>query len=171
MVWGLCLLAGAAAAAEPRAAMSFRDLPGTGGSWQEAQAIIHAPPERVRSWMIDYDRWPSLFSDVASAEVLGNAPDGSAVVRFQSRIAGRLITVRERQTSFGLEYDGEAHDVTTRGRIYFLDLGNGSTRVIMQSTADVHGFWRPFAFHRLKRRRSFEIMRSQLESLDLLSRH
>jgi hypothetical protein len=169
-ITALCaLLVAGVVHAESGPAIDFRDLPGTDGEWQEATAIIAAPAGQVRRWLVDYPNWPVLFDDVEHAQVLGSEPDGAAVVRFRSRIAGRTIVLREWQTHFGLVYRGEAPNVRTQGRIYLLDLGNGRTRVIMQSTAQVHGFWRPFATKRLKRNRAFEIMRSNLESLHDLS--
>jgi len=48
---------------------------------------------------------------------------------------------------------------------YLVDLGDGTTRVIMQSTANVHGFWKIFATKGLKRDRAYRVTRSHLQAL------
>jgi len=157
--------------AEDTPEMTLHDLPHTDGNWQEGEAVIPAPANQIRAWLVDYARWPERFSDVQSAEVLGQTSDGAAIVRFRSRIADRTITIHEWQTDWGLRYEGQGGDVSTRGRIFLVDQGDGSTRVIMQSTSEVHGFLRLFATKGVKRKSAFNIMRAHLTSLWTLGLH
>jgi hypothetical protein len=149
--------------------IQFGEVRGSEGQWHEGTAIIPAPIDQVRGWLTDYAHWPQLFSDISEAWVEGHTPDGAAIVHFRSRIAGREIVIRERVTPFGLAYEGESRRVTVQGRIYLTDLGNGTTRVSMQSSADVHGILRPFATAGLKRTHEYAHMRSDLTSLYQLS--
>jgi carbon monoxide dehydrogenase subunit G len=150
--------------------IQFDDVAGSAGQWQEGTAVIPAPIEQVRRWLTDYDHWPQIFSDVSAASVEGTTPDGAAIVRFHSRLNHQTIVIRERQTPFGLEYEGGSTHVRVQGRIFLSDLGNGRTRVTMQSSSDVHGYLRPFVSDRLKRSRTQAMIRADMTSLFELSR-
>jgi hypothetical protein len=176
LVWArvamaLWLLASAAVTRGDSGAMQLRDLAGSGGQWQEGEAIVAAPPAQVQAWLTDYTHWPERFPDVATSQVLGRDARGRNVVRFYSRIAERMITVREAVAPGLLVFDGWGGDsIFTQGRIYLLDAGAGRTRVIMQSTSQVHGILAMFATHGLKRRRAFQVIESHLAALIALGR-
>ena len=164
----VCLLAGSALA-EPR--ITLRDLPGTHGEWQEGVAVIPAPRDRVLYWLTDYADWPRRFPDIGWVSVLGDDARGRHIVRFSSRILDAIVTVHEAVTPGLLVFDGTAPYTYTQGRIYLVDLGDGTTRVFMQSTATVHGFWKIFATRGLKRDRAYKVIRSHLSALyDLATR-
>jgi hypothetical protein len=141
------------------------DVPGSGGEWQQGEALVAAPPSQVRAWLTDYAAWPRRFPDVEWSEPLGVDARGRNVVRFRSRIAERVITVHEAVTPGLLVFEGWAPSIYTQGRIFLLDGGAGRTRVVMQSTSAVHGFLALFATRGLKRRRAFEVIGSHLGAL------
>jgi hypothetical protein len=153
----------AVASAEPP--IVLRDLPGTNGEWQEGEAVIPAPRDRVRGWLTDYPNWPKRFPDIGWSMVLGDDEKGWHVVRFSSRIVDAIITVHEEVLPDRLVFWGTAPYTYTQGRIHLIDLGNGTTRVLMQSSAQVHGFWKIFATRGLKRERAFRVTRSHLQAL------
>src|SRR5689334_14660684 len=86
----LCLVLQASLAA---AAAETRDLPGSDGNWQEGRAVVDAPIDVVRGWLVDFEHWPQLFPDVQYAKVLSRPAGSQAVVRFRSRIVGRELTI------------------------------------------------------------------------------
>jgi hypothetical protein len=167
----VCLLALASVAGATESAPStppsidLHDLPGTDGNWQEGVAVVAAPATQVRGWLTDYDHWPELFSDITEAKQLGRTEDGRAVVRFYSRIAGRMLTISERETEWGLEYEGGSRHVNFRGKIFIEVVDPQTTRVRMQSTSDVHGMLAPFVTRGMKRSKAFDVTRSDLRSL------
>jgi hypothetical protein len=167
----LCLLAVAtvasAAAGNP---IEVHDLPGTNGTWQESVSVIPASSQQVRRWLTDYDHWPQLFSDITTAQLLGYDVEGSAIVRFHSRIAERTLIIYESAYPWGLAFAGGSKHVNFRGKIFIEPLGPDRTRVRMQSVADVHGMLRPFVTLDMKRAKSRAMMRANLESLHQLSR-
>lgn len=168
-VWLLLLTLSALSAAEP--IMRLRDLPGTHGQWQEGEAVIPASREQIHHWLTDYRNWPRRFPDIAWATVLPDDQEGRHVVRFSSRILGSVITVHEEVAPDLLVFWGTAPYTRTQGRIHLIDLGDGSTRVLMQSSADVRGFWKMFATRGLKRDRSYRVTRSHLQALHELAVH
>lgn len=161
------LLLGAAAAAPPAPAPDFalRDVPGTHGAWQEGRTVVRAPWRTVQDWLTDYRRWAERFPDISWAEQLPDDAAGRHVVRFHSRAGGRTFTIHEAVRPHFLVFDGWAPHVHTQGRIFVIDRGDGSTRVIMQSTAEVHGLAGWFATRGYKRRSAFAAIRSQLGAL------
>jgi hypothetical protein len=64
-----------------------------------------------------------------------------------------------------LVFDGWAPNVHTQGRIWILDAGGGRSRVIMQSTNEVHGFIGLFATRSYRRRAAFAATQSHLGAL------
>jgi hypothetical protein len=150
--------------------IEFDEVPGSAGLWHQGTAIIPAKVEQVRAWLTDYDHWPQIFSDVSTAWVEGHTRDGAAIVHFHSRLNNRTIVIRERQTPFGLEYEGGSNHVNVQGRIFLIDLGDGRTQVTMQSNSDIHGYLRPFVTDRMKRMRTQAMIRSDMNSLYELSR-
>jgi len=169
LVWAMLLWASAAAASE--ASIALHDLPGTNGEWQEGVAVIPAPRAQVHHWLTDYARWPRRFPDIGWSTVLPDDDRGRHVIRFTSHIVDAMITVHEAVQPDLLVFEGTAPYTHTQGRIYLVDLGDGTTRVIMQSSAEVHGFWKIFATKGLKRDRGFKVTRSHLQALyDLATR-
>ncbi len=157
--------------AQAQAPMVLRDLPGTKGDWQEGEAIIPAARDQVRYWLTDYQNWPRRFPDIGWATVLPDDARGLHVIRFSSHIAGATITIHEQVRPDLLVFWGTAPYVRTQGRIHLIDLGDGTTRVLMQSSTEVHGFWKMFATKGLKRDRAFRVTRAHLLALyDLATR-
>jgi hypothetical protein len=161
----LFLAATAHSAGERGADIKLRDLPGTNGEWQEGTALIPAPRAQVHFWLTDYKNWPKRFPDVGFVMTMGQDSNGWNVVRFSSRIVDAIITVHEQVQPHLLVFWGSAPYTHTQGRIYLVDLGDGTTRVHMQSTADVHGFYKIFATKGLKRERAYRVTRSHLQAL------
>jgi hypothetical protein len=158
-----------AAPAAP-ATIKLRDLPGTGGRWYEGSAVIAAPSREVLAWLVDYAAWPRRFPDITSSQVLGDDEDGRHVVRFHSRIAGASITIHEEVRPDLLVFFGHAWFAYTQGRIWLIDRGDGTTLVLMQSTAQPRGIAKVFATRSYIRDRSFAVTRSHLSALDALAR-
>lgn len=163
-------LAAAASAGAPAPAIALHDLPGTDGVWQEGEALVPAPWQTVQGWLTDYAHWVGRFPDIASAEQLPDDAQGRHVIRFASRLAGRTFVVHEAVRPHLLVFDGWAPHVHTQGRIWILDAGDGRSRVLMQSTAEVHGFIGLFATRGYKRKSAFAATRSHLGALLDLAR-
>ena len=159
-----------AAARWAPAPIDLHDLPDTDGEWQEGVAVIRAPRADVHRWLTDYESWPRRFTDIAWAKVLGDDAQGRHRVQFRSRIAGATITVAEAVAPDLLAFTGEAWFAYTQGRIHLIDRGDGTTQVLMQSTANARGIAKLFATKAFKRKRAFAVTRSHLESLDELAR-
>ena len=149
--------------------IALRDLPGTGGEWQEGEALIPAPRERVQAWLTDYAHWSEHFPDVEWQEVLPDDADGRHVIRFRSKIADCVLTVHEAVEPGLLVFYGTAKNLFTQGRIYLIPVGE-KTRVLMQSTSTVSGFWRIFASQRYRRKSAYEVTSSHLSALMRLAR-
>lgn len=154
----------------PRAAIAIGEVPGSDGEWQEGVTIVPSGASQVRYWLTDYAHWTDRFPDIDHSEVLGRTPEGQTVVRFHSAIIGRQLTIRIRQTPQGIEYDGEGKNVTTQGKIYIQSLGPSQTRVVMQTTASLHGLSGALASEGMKRSRAQRKLRSDLTALLELSR-
>lgn len=150
--------------------IALRDLPGTDGTWQEGEAIVPAPWPTVEGWLTDYAHWVGRFPDIDRAEQLPDDAAGRHVVRFHSVLAGRTFVVHESVAPHLLVFDGWAPHVHTQGRIWILDAGAGRSRVLMQSTAEVHGFIGLFATRGYKRKSAFAATRSHLGALLDLAR-
>jgi hypothetical protein len=142
-----------------------RELPGTNGEWYEVAAEIPASPARIRGWLVDYQGWPANFPDIEWSEVRGQDAQGRNIIRFRSRIADAVLTVHEAVTPNLLVFEGWATFAYTQGRIHLLDLGDGRTRVVMQSAAEGRGLAKLFATKRLKQKRSFQVAASHLWAL------
>jgi hypothetical protein len=158
------------AVAAPLAPIELRDLPGTGGQWQQGVAVIPAPAARVHQWLTDYGRWSSRFPDIEWAQLLGDDGHGRHIVRFRSRLAGRVFVIREAVQPELLVFDGWAQNVYVQGRIFVLDQGDRTSRVVMQSTAEVHGLIGLFATLGYRRKSAFAAISAHLEALYNLAR-
>jgi hypothetical protein len=160
----LALVAVPAAALQP-SPIELSDLPGTDREWQQASAIVNAPAPQVVHWLTAYEEWRRLFPDIEWVQRLGTDPDGRDVVRFRSRYAGRTITMHQSVSPQLLIYEGWGPHVHTQGRVYVIALGPKRTRVIMQTSAEVHGLAGVFATKGLKRNRAFQALHGHLAAL------
>jgi hypothetical protein len=150
--------------------IALHDVPGSAGEWQEGVALVAAPPALVQQWLIDYGRWVGRFPDIATAQYLGDDDHGRHMVRFHSRLAKRTFVIREAVRPGLLVFEGWAPNVHVQGRIWILDAGGGSSRVVMQSTAEVHGFIGLFATRGYRRKSAFAATSSHLNALIRLAR-
>jgi hypothetical protein len=150
---------------QPPGPIQLQDIPGTDREWQEASAVVDAPAREVQHWLTAYEEWRQLFPDIEWVQRLGIDKDGRDVVRFRSRYAGRTITMHQSISPQLLVYEGWGPNVHTQGRVYVIDLGSARTRVIMQTTAEVHGLAGIFATKGLKRNRAFQALRGHLTAL------
>ena len=159
------LQASAPAQAIAPSRIDLHDLAGTDGIWTEGTALVDAPPALVLEWLTDYGHWQGRFPDMAWAQYLGDDEHGRHIVRFRSYLANRVFVIHESVEPGLLTFDGWARNVHTQGRIYILDAGGGRTRVVMQSTNEVHGFIGLFATRSYRRRAAFAATRSHLGAL------
>ncbi len=165
-----CLVCVRAATAKPPApGYGLADLANSHGDWQQGSAVVDASRDQVRQWLTDYRDWPRHFPDIEWSEVLPDDSAGRHVVRFRSKIADRMIVVHEAIEPGLLVFEGFSPNIHTQGRIHLIPLGDGSTRVVMQSTTEVHGFIGIFATRGLKRDRAFKVTRAHLDALVNLS--
>jgi hypothetical protein len=115
------------------------DLPGTGGRWQAGEVTVAAPAEEVQRWFSEIEHWTARFPDDLSSRDLGRAPDGRRVAEMRSRALGRTLTLRLREQPGLIAYEGAGKGVTTQGKIFITRAGPGLTKVIMQTTGELHG--------------------------------
>jgi carbon monoxide dehydrogenase subunit G len=153
------------ATAQPVDRVTVHDLPGTDGRWQAGEVVVAAPAAQVQAWLQDARNWPARFPDVQSAEELGSTPDGRHIIRFRSRVLGRTMTVRVREQPGLIEYEGEGKNVTTQGKQIIEAVDDRHTRVIMQTSADVHGALRMFVNDNMKRDRARRKLTADLNAL------
>lgn len=151
--------------AAPAGAIDLHPLAGTDGQWTEGVALVPAPPAKVREWLTDYARWPGRFPDIKWSQYLGDDAEGRHIVRFHSYLANRDFTIHEAVRPDLLAFDGWAANVHTQGRIWILDAGDGRTRVVMQSTNEVHGFIGLFATRGYRQRAAYAATTSHLRAL------
>jgi hypothetical protein len=149
----------------PASAIELHDLADTDGMWQEGVATVPAPPEKVQEWLTDYTRWQGRFPDMAWAQYLGDDDHGRHIVKFRSYLANRTFVIHEEVKPGLLIFYGWAPNVFTQGRIWILDAGDGRSRVIMQSTNQVHGFIGLFATRNYRRRAAYAATSSHLGAL------
>lgn len=67
-------------------------------------------------------------------------------------------------------YDGKGKGVTTQGKIYFESLGPSRTKVVMQTTGELHGATGAFAPEGTKRKRAIKKLSADLDATVRLSR-
>jgi hypothetical protein len=158
------LLGGVAVAGDIRTG----DVAGSDGNWQEARAVIDAPLAEVRDWLVDYDHWPQHFGDVQWEQTLSKGGN-TAVIRFRSRIVGRMMTMGVRWSRDAIDYRGRGKNVDAQGKIRLRAVDDAHTEVVIQSSADVHGLAGAFATKGLKRQRAFKKMSADLVSLEKLA--
>lgn len=170
LIASLCACTSTRADAPIAPAIDLHDLPDSDGEWQEGVALIAAPQETVRYWLTDYAAWSQRFPDMEWSEVLPDDERGRHLVRFRSRIANCVFLIAEEVQPGLLVFDGFAPHIHTQGRIYLVPEGPGRTRVLMQSTAEVHGFIGLFATKGYKRSSAFKVTRSHLTALLALAK-
>lgn len=145
------------------------DLPGTSARWQSGEVTVAAPAAEVQRWLSDAAAWPERFPDDKWAKVIGVAPDGRKVVQFRSKILGRPLTLRMREKPGSIVYDGEGKGVHTQGKILIQSLGPERTRVVMQSSAELHGATAALITEKGKRNRALKKLTADLNSIVRLS--
>jgi Polyketide cyclase / dehydrase and lipid transport len=155
--------------AVPMGTIETRDVAGSEGNWQEGRAVIPAPLDDVRGWLLDLEHWPQIFPDVTSAKVLARPAPDRATIRFRSRVAGRELTIAMRWNARGISYRGAGKNVDVQGKIYLTPLDARHTQVVMQSTADVHGLVGALASPGMKRSKAFKKLRADLGALEKLA--
>lgn len=149
--------------------VAVRDMPDTDGQWQEARAIIDAPPEAVRRWLGELEYWPARFRDVQAIRVLSRN-GRSTRVAMRSRILGREMVLEVWRTPRGFFYKSHDHHVQALGRTYVTATPDGRTDVIMQATADVSGLVGILAPGSMIRDREREKLTADLNDLHRLAR-
>jgi hypothetical protein len=155
----------ASALALPLNTVSVGDLPGTNGSWQVGEVTVAAPPDEVQRWFSEATQWAPRFSDDAWSRDLGHAPDGTHVAEFYSRVLGRALTVRLREQPGLIAYDGSGKGITTQGKIYIMPAGPGRTRVVMQTSGQLHGALGAVVSERMKRKRALNKLEADLNAV------
>ena len=165
-----CLLASVPAGAQPLGVVTVGDLPGTGGRWQMGDVTVAVPAAEVQRWFADAASWPRRFPDDERVRLLGRAPDGRQLVELKSHALGRTLTLRMRVQPGLITYDGSGKGVTTQGKIMIEALGPARTRVVMQTTGELHGATGVFATEGMKRKRALAKLRSDLEACARLAR-
>jgi hypothetical protein len=168
-VAALALAASSVAWSQPLGTITVGDVPGSDGNWQYGSVTVAAPAKEVQRWFGDASRWAARFPDTEWSEVQGRTAAGREVVRFRSHIIGRTLTLWLREQPGLITYDGEGKDVTTQGKIYITALGPERTRVIMQSTSDVHGAAGLFASAKMRRERARKKFRADLGAVVRMS--
>ena len=159
------LLVALAAPAFATPAIDLHDLAGSNERWIEGVAIVDAPPPLVLEWLSDYARWTSRFPDMEWVQPLSDDGRGRSVVRFHSRLADRTFTLHQTVTRELILFDGWAPNVHLQGRIWVLEADAGRTRVVLQSTNEVHGFIGLFATRSYLRRAAFAATAAHLGAL------
>jgi hypothetical protein len=166
-----CLLLGSAAFAQSQNlnAVKVGDLPGTNGRWQMGEVVVAAPTAEVQRWFADASQWKARFPDDQQVRLLGRTPDGRQIVQFRSEALGRKLTVRMRIQPGLITYDGEGKGVTTQGKIFIQPLGPDHTRVVMQTTGELHGALGVLATEGMKRKKAIAKLTSDLNAVVTLS--
>jgi hypothetical protein len=109
----------------------------------EGEVVIPGDAATNYAQLSDYARWPKIFSDVASVEDQGRAPDDAS----EEKVL--LVTKAGQNNNLRFHNDAAHHVVKfhdTGGmadvwaEIGFEDAGTGKTRVHVRLYADVHGF-------------------------------
>ena len=158
------------AGAQPLNAVSLGDLPGTDGEWQTGQVIVAAPTAEVQHWFTDAPRWEQRFPDDQKVRVLGRAADGRQVVEFHSKALGRTLTVHLREQPGLITYDGSGKGINTQGKIMIEALGPTRTRIVMQTTGELHGAIGVFASKGMKRKKALAKLSADLNAAVRLAR-
>ena len=149
--------------------VAVRDVPNTSGAWQEARGIIDAPPSVVRSWLLDYARWPSVFDDVKSVRILSREGEATRI-RFESKSLSRTMTIRIRPTEAGLVFEGKEGNISFEGKMFLTPASGGRTDVTIQNVARIGGFLGMLAPHGVIKDRQRQKLRADLGDLQKLAK-
>lgn len=155
------------ALAQPR--ITLGDVPGSDGNWQYGETVVNAPADLVQRWFWEPEMWSKRFPDTQWAQPIRSDGRGHQVVRFRSKVIGRTLTLRMTQKPGLISYDGEGNDVTTQGKIFVTALGPSQTRVLMQSTSQVHGAAGIFASKKMRRDRALKKFKADLTAVIQMS--
>ena len=159
----------ALAGAQPLGVVTVGDLPGTDGRWQTGEVTVPAPASEVQHWFSDGARWPQRFPDDEWARVLGRSPDGRQVVEFRSKTLGRTLTVRLHEQPGLITYDGSGKGINTQGKIMITAVAPDRTKIVMQTTGELHGLVGVFGKGE-KRKRALAKLRLDLDAAARLAR-
>jgi hypothetical protein len=165
IVLGLAVALGAVAGAEKLNQVVVGDLPGTDGNWQAGEVTVAAPAHEVQSWFSDAPAWPKRFPDDQWATDKGRGSDGRKTVEFRSKVLGRNMTLHIKEQPGLIAYDGQGKDVNTQGKIFITPLGPDKTKVVMQTTGEVHGAAGVFAGKGMKRKKAIAKLTSDLNAV------
>lgn len=169
MIASFLLSSALAASAQPLGAVTVGDLPGTNGRWQTGEVTVAAPAAEVQHWFSDASRWAQRFPDDDQVQVRGRAPDGRQVVQFHSKTLKKTLTVHLREQPGLITYDGSGKDISTQGKIMIEALAPTRTKVIMQTTGELHGLV-GLVGKGEKRKRALAKLSADLEAVVKLSR-
>jgi hypothetical protein len=161
--------AAVAASAQPLGVVAVGDLPGTGARWQMGEVTVAAPAAEVQHWFSDATRWTQRFPDDDRVRTLGRLPDSRQVVEFHSKALKKTLTVRLREQPGLITYDGSGKDITTQGKIIIEPLAPNRTKVIMQTTGELHGLV-GLVGKGEKRKRALAKLNADLDAVARLSR-
>jgi hypothetical protein len=166
-----CIVLGSIAGAEALNEVKVGDLPGTNGQWQMGEVTVAAPLDEVQRWFTDASQWTARFPDDKKVQILGRAPDGRQIVEMKSAALGKTLTLRLREQPGLITYEGSGKGVSTQGKIFFQSLGPSRTKVIMQTTGELHGATGVFATEGMKRKRALAKLSSDLNATVQLARN
>ena len=148
--------------------VAVRDVPGSNKHWQEARAIVDAPPETVKHWIGDIEYWPARFRDVKETRVLSRNGNKMRVVVKSSIMHELTLDVEVKED--GVFYSANDPHVKAWGRIFITPTADGRTDVIMQTAANVTGFIGMLAPKSIIRDRERDKLVSDLSDLTRLAR-
>jgi hypothetical protein len=165
----VAMLAVAGAVAAPLNQVVVGDLQGTNGKWQAGEVTVAVPAAEVTTWFTDVKGWSARFPDDSKVRDGGRTPDGRQIADFHSDAIGKTLHLEIRQQPGLITYVGKGKDVNTQGKIFIQSLGPNTTRVIMQTTGEVHGVSGAFAGENTKRKRAIKKLTADLNALVHLS--
>jgi hypothetical protein len=156
--------------AQPLDQVKVGDLPGTDGQWQAGEVVVAAPAEEVQRWFTDVSQWEKRFPDDTNVRDEGRGPDGRHTASFKSKAIGKTLTVHMREQPGLITYDGSGKDVNTQGKIFIQALGPSTTKIVMQTTGELHGAAGAFAPEGTKRKRAIKKLTADLDAAVRLSK-
>lgn len=141
------------------------DLAGSSGQWQSGEVTVAVPASEVWRWFTEVSSWPARFPDDAWARDLGLTPDGRRLAELHTNTLGRTLRLELREQPGLITFVGSTKHVIVRGKIYIQAVGPKTTRIIMQGTSELHGFFGPFVGEKLKRRGAIKRLTSDLDAV------
>jgi hypothetical protein len=146
------------------------DLQGSNGKWQTGEVVVAAPVEVVQGWFSDASHWSQRFPDDSDVRDEGRTADGQHVVRFHSAALGKTLTVTLKETPGLITYTGVGQGVSAQGKIFFQSVDATHTRIISQTTGELHGITGLVAPETLKRKRAVSKLTADLNAAVKLSK-